>query len=107
MGIECSGLASMVDIFVFHMVTLTVLQRGSLLSEPAIQVRRKGKGKQIWSLEKLDNRLLDMRDLYQEWKECEEDTPVSYLRKRTKLVVIEETKQEGAYPFLGKNCSFC
>lgn len=53
------------------------MQRGSLLSEPAIQVRRKGKGKQIWSLEKLDNRLLDMRDLYQEWKECEEDSPVS------------------------------
>uniref|UniRef100_H0UWW4 Kinesin family member 13B n=1 Tax=Cavia porcellus TaxID=10141 RepID=H0UWW4_CAVPO len=58
-------------------------KRGSLLSEPAIQVRRKGKGKQIWSLEKLDNRLLDMRDLYQEWKECEEDTPVtrSYFKR--------------------------
>ena len=83
MGREWSGLTSVMDIFVFHMVTLTVLQRGSLLSEPAIQVRRKGKGKQIWSLEKLDNRLLDMRDLYQEWKECEEDTPVSYLTKRT------------------------
>ncbi|XP_062944100.1 kinesin-like protein KIF13B isoform X2 [Cynocephalus volans] len=58
-------------------------KRGSLLSEPAIQVRRKGKGKQIWSLEKLDNRLLDMRDLYQEWKECEEDSPVtrSYFKR--------------------------
>uniref|UniRef100_A0A2K5JT23 Kinesin family member 13B n=1 Tax=Colobus angolensis palliatus TaxID=336983 RepID=A0A2K5JT23_COLAP len=58
-------------------------KRGSLLSEPAIQVRRKGKGKQIWSLEKLDNRLLDMRDLYQEWKECEEDNPVirSYFKR--------------------------
>ncbi|XP_068931754.1 kinesin-like protein KIF13B isoform X2 [Petaurus breviceps papuanus] len=58
-------------------------KRGSLLSEPAIQVRRKGKGKQIWSLEKLDNRLLDMRDLYQEWKECDEDSPVtrSYFKR--------------------------
>ncbi|XP_064224836.1 kinesin-like protein KIF13B isoform X1 [Aotus nancymaae] len=58
-------------------------KRGSLLSEPAVQVRRKGKGKQIWSLEKLDNRLLDMRDLYQEWKECEEDNPVirSYFKR--------------------------
>uniref|UniRef100_A0A8C4DBI8 Kinesin-like protein KIF13B n=1 Tax=Dicentrarchus labrax TaxID=13489 RepID=A0A8C4DBI8_DICLA len=28
-----------------------------LLSEPAIQVRRKGKGKQIWALEKMENRL--------------------------------------------------
>ncbi|EMP32549.1 Kinesin-like protein KIF13B [Chelonia mydas] len=50
-------------------------KRGAVLSEPAIQVRRKGKGKQIWSLEKLENRLIDMRDLYQEWQECEEDDP--------------------------------
>ncbi|XP_028908623.1 kinesin-like protein KIF13B [Ornithorhynchus anatinus] len=50
-------------------------KRGAVLSEPAIQVRRKGKGKQIWALEKLDNRLLDMRDLYQEWKEFDDDNP--------------------------------
>ncbi|NXP23408.1 KI13B protein, partial [Scytalopus superciliaris] len=58
-------------------------KRGAILSEPAIQVRRKGKGKQIWSLEKLENRLVDMRDLYQEWKDCEEDSPVvrSYFRR--------------------------
>ncbi|NWU14847.1 KI13B protein, partial [Cephalopterus ornatus] len=58
-------------------------KRGAILSEPAIQVRRKGKGKQIWSLEKLENRLVDMRDLYQEWKDCEEDNPVmrSYFRR--------------------------
>uniref|UniRef100_A0A674JTB6 Kinesin family member 13B n=1 Tax=Terrapene triunguis TaxID=2587831 RepID=A0A674JTB6_9SAUR len=42
-------------------------KRGAVLSEPAIQVRRKAKGKQIWSLEKLENRLIDMRELYQEW----------------------------------------
>lgn len=58
-------------------IPLIVTQRGAILSEPAIQVRRKGKGKQIWSLEKLENRLVDMRDLYQEWKDCEEDNPVS------------------------------
>ncbi|XP_073191752.1 kinesin-like protein KIF13B isoform X5 [Lepidochelys kempii] len=58
-------------------------KRGAVLSEPAIQVRRKGKGKQIWSLEKLENRLIDMRDLYQEWQECEEDDPLtrSYFRR--------------------------
>ncbi|XP_044306275.1 kinesin-like protein KIF13B isoform X2 [Varanus komodoensis] len=58
-------------------------KRGAILSEPAIQVRRKGKGKQIWSLEKLENRLVDMRDLYQEWKDCEEDNLVmrSYFRR--------------------------
>ncbi|NWZ71966.1 KI13B protein, partial [Acrocephalus arundinaceus] len=58
-------------------------KRGAILSEPAIQVRRKGKGKQIWSLEKLENRLVDMRDLYQEWKDCEEENPVmrAYFRR--------------------------
>ncbi|KGL88311.1 Kinesin-like KIF13B, partial [Charadrius vociferus] len=57
-------------------------KRGAILSEPAIQVRRKGKGKQIWSLEKLENRLVDMRDLYQEWKECDESDPVKpYFRR--------------------------
>lgn len=52
-------------------------QRDVVLSEPAIQVRRKGKGKQIWALEKMENRLVDMRELYQEWKELDEDNPVS------------------------------
>lgn len=52
-------------------------QRDAVLSEPAIQVRRKGKGKQIWALEKLENRLVDMRELYQEWKDFDEDNPVS------------------------------
>ncbi|XP_053315234.1 kinesin-like protein KIF13B [Spea bombifrons] len=58
-------------------------KRGAVMSEPAIQVRRKGKGKQIWSLEKLENRLVDIRELYQEWKNCEEDNPVirEYFRR--------------------------
>lgn len=82
---EASYIAEELDKRTEYKVTLQIptssldanRKRGSLLSEPAIQVRRKGKGKQIWSLEKLENRLLDMRDLYQEWKECEEDSPVS------------------------------
>uniref|UniRef100_A0A8D0H0V4 Kinesin family member 13A n=1 Tax=Sphenodon punctatus TaxID=8508 RepID=A0A8D0H0V4_SPHPU len=44
-------------------------KRGEIVSEPAIQVRRKGKGTQVWTIEKLENKLIDMRDLYQEWKE--------------------------------------
>ncbi|XP_037542008.1 kinesin-like protein KIF13B [Nematolebias whitei] len=58
-------------------------KRDVVLSEPAIQVRRKGKGKQIWALEKLENRLVDMRDLYQEWKDLDEDNPVmrSYFKR--------------------------
>ncbi|XP_017287903.1 kinesin-like protein KIF13B isoform X2 [Kryptolebias marmoratus] len=58
-------------------------KRDVVLSEPAIQVRRKGKGKQIWALEKLENRLVDMRDLYQEWKDFDEDNPLmrSYFKR--------------------------
>ncbi|XP_046878095.1 LOW QUALITY PROTEIN: kinesin-like protein KIF13B [Hypomesus transpacificus] len=58
-------------------------KRDAVLSEPAVQVRRKGKGKQIWALEKMENRLVDMRELYQEWKDSDEDNPVmrSYFRR--------------------------
>ncbi|XP_062267616.1 kinesin-like protein KIF13B isoform X1 [Platichthys flesus] len=58
-------------------------KRDVVLSEPAIQVRRKGKGKQIWALEKMENRLVDMRDLYQEWKDFDEDNAVmrSYFKR--------------------------
>lgn len=46
-----------------------------MLSEPAIQVRRRGRGKQIWSLEKMENRLVDMRELYQEWQDYHLNNP--------------------------------
>ncbi|XP_048842294.1 LOW QUALITY PROTEIN: kinesin-like protein KIF13B [Brienomyrus brachyistius] len=51
-------------------------KRDAVLSEPAVQVRRKGRGTQIWAMEKMENRLVDMRELYQEWKDCDEDNPV-------------------------------
>ncbi|KAJ8271049.1 hypothetical protein GJAV_G00122190 [Gymnothorax javanicus] len=58
-------------------------KRDAVLSEPAVQVRRKGRGKQIWALEKMENRLVDMRELYQEWKDYDEDNPVmrSYFKR--------------------------
>ncbi|XP_028252775.1 kinesin-like protein KIF13B isoform X2 [Parambassis ranga] len=58
-------------------------KRDAVLSEPAIQVRRKGKGTQIWALEKMENRLVDMRELYQEWKDFDEDDPLmrSYFKR--------------------------
>ncbi|XP_067338999.1 kinesin-like protein KIF13B isoform X2 [Channa argus] len=58
-------------------------KRDVVLSEPAIQVRRKGKGKQIWAMEKMENRLVDMKELYQEWKDFDEDNPVmrSYFKR--------------------------
>ncbi|XP_058836738.1 kinesin-like protein KIF13A isoform X1 [Topomyia yanbarensis] len=44
-------------------------KRGAFVSEPAILVRRMISGSQIWSMEKLENKLIDMRDMYQEYKE--------------------------------------
>ncbi|XP_078585443.1 kinesin-like protein KIF13A isoform X7 [Branchiostoma floridae x Branchiostoma japonicum] len=41
-------------------------KRGIIISEPAIQVKRKGRSTQVWSMEKLENRIIDMRDYYQE-----------------------------------------
>nr|XP_057928808.1 kinesin-like protein KIF13B isoform X2 [Doryrhamphus excisus] len=74
-----------------YMVTLQIpaanldanRKRDMVLSEPAIQVRRKGKGKQIWAMEKMENRLVDMRELYQEWKDFDEDNAVmrSYFKR--------------------------
>ncbi|XP_044063361.1 kinesin-like protein KIF13A isoform X8 [Siniperca chuatsi] len=48
-------------------------KRGVIVSEPAIQVRRKGKGTQVWTIEKLENKLVDMRDHYRDWKEGTEE----------------------------------
>uniref|UniRef100_A0A8C2XQS2 Kinesin family member 13A n=1 Tax=Cyclopterus lumpus TaxID=8103 RepID=A0A8C2XQS2_CYCLU len=45
-------------------------KRGAIVSEPAIQVRRKGKGTQVWTIERLENKLVDMRDHYRDWKEA-------------------------------------
>ncbi|XP_037604661.1 kinesin-like protein KIF13B isoform X4 [Sebastes umbrosus] len=61
-------------------------KRDAVLSEPAIQIRRRCRGKQIWSLEKMENRLVDMRELYQEWQDYHvhhQDNPVmrSYFRR--------------------------
>uniref|UniRef100_A0A3Q3E1Y8 Kinesin family member 13A n=1 Tax=Labrus bergylta TaxID=56723 RepID=A0A3Q3E1Y8_9LABR len=49
-------------------------KRGAIVSEPAIQVRRKGKGTQVWTIEKLENKLVDMRDHYRDWREGAEET---------------------------------
>lgn len=36
-------------------------------------MRRKGKGTQVWSIEKLENKLVDMREHYADWKEGSEE----------------------------------
>ncbi|CAG2222721.1 KIF13 [Mytilus edulis] len=43
-------------------------QRGTFVSEPAILVKRKNRANQIWSMEKFENKLIDMRDMYEERK---------------------------------------
>ncbi|XP_063702581.1 kinesin-like protein KIF13B isoform X3 [Culicoides brevitarsis] len=43
-------------------------RRGAFASEPAILVKRIT-GSQIWSMEKLENKLIDMREVYQEFKD--------------------------------------
>lgn len=45
------------------------LKRGVFVSEPAILVKRKNFPQQIWSMEKFDGNLIEMRERYTEWKE--------------------------------------
>lgn len=49
------------------------LRRGVLVSEPAILVKRKGCAAQIWSMEKFETNLIEIRDLYAEWKDRQEE----------------------------------
>ncbi|XP_065719844.2 kinesin-like protein KIF13A isoform X7 [Drosophila suzukii] len=44
-------------------------RRGAFVSEPAILVKRTNSGSQIWTMEKLENKLIDMREMYQDHKE--------------------------------------
>jgi kinesin family protein 13 len=39
--------------------------RGAFISEPAILVKRKNRASQIWSMEKFENNLIGMKELYQ------------------------------------------
>ena len=40
------------------------------MSEPAIQVKKKGEqGSQIWTMENFENKIIDMREMYQERKD--------------------------------------
>ena len=50
------------EIFFFN------FQRGAFVSEPAILVKYNDETSQVWSMEKLDLKLIDMRELYDELK---------------------------------------
>ena len=60
--------------FRFHAYTLfdmqsVFFQRGAFVSEPAILVKRTNMGSQVWSMEKLENKLVDMREMYEDRKD--------------------------------------
>lgn len=57
------------------------------MSEPAILVKKKGLPSQVWSMEKLENKLIDMRELYDEIK-GRPDIEVSSLTQRTPVPVV-------------------
>lgn len=63
-------------------------QRGAFVSEPAILVRRHNAGSQVWSMEKLENKLIDMRELYQEYKELSMAGLVSELNNKDALSIL-------------------
>ncbi|KAK4871535.1 hypothetical protein RN001_015659 [Aquatica leii] len=44
-------------------------KKGAFVSEPAILVKRINAASQVWSMEKLENKLIDMRDMYDERRE--------------------------------------
>jgi len=44
-------------------------KRGSFISEAAILVKNKDLGSQVWSLDKLEHKLIDMREVYQDLRD--------------------------------------
>lgn len=73
---EANCLATEMDRQVSFGVTLQIpphnltpsRRRGTFVSEPAILVRREGRGSQVWPMEKLVLKLIDMREVYEEVK---------------------------------------
>jgi kinesin family protein 13 len=49
-------------------------RRGVFISESAILVKRQNRASQIWSMEKFENNLIEIRELYQEWEDREQDS---------------------------------
>lgn len=72
---EANEIASAMKVDVKYRVTLLIppnnltpnRPKGSLVAEPSIRVERDGFYPQIWSLEKLQNRLIDMREMYEDY----------------------------------------
>uniref|UniRef100_A0A8C0CX06 Kinesin family member 13A n=1 Tax=Balaenoptera musculus TaxID=9771 RepID=A0A8C0CX06_BALMU len=82
-------------------------KRGAIVSEPAIQVRRKGKSTQVWTIEKLENKLIDMRDLYQEWKEKVPETKRVYGKRGDPFYEAQENHNLIGVANVFLECLFC
>ncbi|XP_026984254.1 kinesin-like protein KIF13A isoform X3 [Sagmatias obliquidens] len=82
-------------------------KRGAIVSEPAIQVRRKGKSTQVWTIEKLENKLIDMRDLYQEWKEKVPETKRLYGKRGDPFYEAQENHNLIGVANVFLECLFC
>ena len=65
-------------------------QRGAFVSEPAILVKRKAKGSQVWTMEKFENKIIDMRDLYEERKEKGLPLQVPDENERPAVIVFKD-----------------
>ena len=60
-------------------------QRGGFVSEPAILVKYNDDTSQVWSMEKLDLKLIDMRELYDELKSLDENAKALFSNLRKKF----------------------
>ncbi|XP_034365609.1 kinesin-like protein KIF13A isoform X6 [Arvicanthis niloticus] len=82
-------------------------KRGAIVSEPAIQARRKGKSTQVWTIEKLENKLIDMRDLYQEWKENVPEAKRVYGKRGDPFYEAQENHNLIGVANVFLECLFC
>ncbi|XP_037698413.1 kinesin-like protein KIF13A isoform X3 [Choloepus didactylus] len=82
-------------------------KRGAIVSEPAIQVRRKGRGTQAWTIEKLENKLIDMRELYQEWKERVPEAKRIYGKRGDPFYEAQENHNLIGVANVFLECLFC
>ncbi|CAH6800704.1 Kif13a [Phodopus roborovskii] len=82
-------------------------KRGAIVSEPAIQARRRGKSTQVWTIEKLENKLIDMRDLYQEWKENVPEAKRLYGKRGDPFYEAQENHNLIGVANVFLECLFC
>ncbi|XP_040611858.1 kinesin-like protein KIF13A isoform X2 [Mesocricetus auratus] len=82
-------------------------KRGAIVSEPAIQARRKGKSTQVWTIEKLENKLIDMRELYQEWKENVPEAKRLYGKRGDPFYEAQENHNLIGVANVFLECLFC